>query len=539
MKSVLHDPQDPRNRLRLAKMRYNLRTPINHIVGYSEILMEELQGQVPESFHNALQRIRSGAEGLLALINQHLNHDSLDPTTDLHRLCHEFRTPVNHIIGYSELLVEQCHEVGCAEAQDDLARISDAARTWLALMEEYFFGVPRNPRPNGRPSDYAETQSFARMEESLANASPQARHLLNSPGGRLLVADDDEPNRELLSRRLEKLGYAVTACRNGVEVLEHLRQGAYDLLLLDVLMPGMDGSEVLSRVKADPAQRHLPIIMISALDQLEGIVRCIELGAEDYLAKPFNPVFLRARISAALEKKRLRDREVEHLNEIERERQRSEELLHIILPPNVAEELKSTNSVKPRRFENVGLLFCDIVGFTAYSDRHPPEEILPQLQAVVEAFEEISARHGLEKIKTIGDSFMAAVGLRNPVREPAQCSVRCGLEMISAARRLPPHWEVRVGVNVGPVIAGVVGHRKYQYDVWGDTVNTAARMEEAADPGTVCITASTWQMLKGQYACDYRGQLEIQGKGRLGVFCLAALAPALAGEPAVSAAWEL
>jgi adenylate cyclase len=538
MKTVLLDPLDPRNRLRLAKIRYNLRTPINHIVGYSEILMEELKGQVPESFINALQRIRTGAEGLLALINQHLNQEVLTAGTDLHQLCHEFRTPVNHIIGYAELLIEQCHELGCAEARDDLARISAAAKTWLGLMEEYFFG-DCGSRPNTHPPDYLETQSFARMEQSLANAAPQPSHLLSSQGGRLLLADDDEPNRDLLCRRLEKLGYKVTACSNGIEVLEQLRLAPYDLLLLDVLMPGLDGSEVLSRVKADPLHRHLPVIMISALDQLEGIVRCIELGAEDYLGKPFNPVFLRARISAALEKKRLRDREVEHLTQIEAEKQRSEELLHIILPPDVAEELKTTNSVKPRRFENVGLLFCDIVGFTAYSDRHAPEEILPQLQGVIEAFEEISTRHGLEKIKTIGDSFMAAIGLRTPAPDPAQCSVRCGLEMISAARRLPPHWEVRVGVHVGPAIAGVVGHRKYQYDVWGDTVNLAARMEEAAEPGTLCVTSGTWRLLNGLYPCDYRGQLEIHGKGRLGVYCLVPSPAVLAGESSVSAAWEL
>src|SRR5205085_12602561 len=131
------------------------------------------------------------------------------------------------------------------------------------------------------------------------------------------------------------------------------------------------------------------VIMISALDQVEGIVRCIELGAEDYVAKPFNPVFLRARIGAGLEKKRLRDREISYLRQIQEEKQRTEKLLHIILPQDVAEEVKATNRVQPRRFENVGVLFCDIADFTAYCDQHPPEEVLPRLQGVVEAFEEL------------------------------------------------------------------------------------------------------------------------------------------------------
>jgi class 3 adenylate cyclase len=290
------------------------------------------------------------------------------------------------------------------------------------------------------------------------------------------------------------------------------------LVLLDLLMPELDGREVLAQMKDDPALRDIPVIMISALDQVEGIVRCIELGAEDYVAKPFNPVFLRARIGAGLEKKRLRDREVSYLRQIQQEKQRSEDLLHIILPQDVAEELKATNRVQPRRFENAGVLFCDIVGFTAYCDQHPPEEILPQLQAVVEAFEEITAQHGLEKIKTIGDSFMSTAGLRTTVINPALTCVQCGWDMIAAARRLPPHWQARVGVHVGPVIAGVVGHRKYQYDVWGDTVNLAARMEDIAQPGSVCVTAETCRWLEGYCQKVPLGRIEIKGKGLLELF---------------------
>jgi adenylate cyclase len=265
----------------------------------------------------------------------------------------------------------------------------------------------------------------------------------------------------------------------------------FDLVLLDLLMPGLDGREVLARLKADPVLRHLPVIMLSALDEAEGIAGCIELGAEDYVPKPFSPVFLRARIGAALEKKRLRDREVSYLCQIQEEKQRSEDLLRIILPPDVAEELTATSTVQPRRFESVGVLFCDLVGFTAYCDQHPPEEVLEQLQFVVEAFETLAAAHGLEKIKTVGDAFMATAGLRTTLPNPGWSCVRCAGKMIAAARRLPPHWQVRVGLHVGPVVAGIVGRRKYQYDVWGDTVNLAARMQQAAQPGSVCVSAGT------------------------------------------------
>jgi class 3 adenylate cyclase/integral membrane sensor domain MASE1 len=221
---------------------------------------------------------------------------------------------------------------------------------------------------------------------------------------------------------------------------------------------------------------------------------------------------------AILESERLRDREISYLRQIQEEKQRSEDLLHVILPPDVAAELKATSRVQPCRFDNVGVLFCDVVGFTEYCEEHPPEEVLTHLQGVIEAFEEISARHGLEKIKTIGDCFMGAIGLRTPAVNPALSCVACGLDMISAALGLPPHWQLRVGVQVGPVVAGVVGHRKYQYDLWGDTVNMAARMAKAAEPGSVCVSADTWRLLGAHPDSQPMGRIEVKGKGALNLF---------------------
>ena len=177
--------------------------------------------------------------------------------------------------------------------------------------------------------------------------------------------------------------------KTAARALDALHAERFDLMLLDIQMPELNGYEVLEQLKADPALRDIPVIVLSASDETERVARCIEMGAEDYLPKPFDPVLLQARIGASLEKKRLRDREVSYLRQIQEEKQRSDDLLHIILPHDVAEELKTTNAVKPRRFENVGVLFCDIVGFTAYCDQHAPEEILTHLQALVEAFERI------------------------------------------------------------------------------------------------------------------------------------------------------
>jgi class 3 adenylate cyclase len=310
----------------------------------------------------------------------------------------------------------------------------------------------------------------------------------------------------------------VTVAEDGCQALEKIRASTFDLILLDIQMPVMNGHQVLAQLKADPVLRFLPVIVLSASDESESVVRCIQMGAEDHLRKPFDPVLLQARINASLEKKRLRDREASYLRQIEAEKQRTDDLLHIILPRSVAAELKLTQTVIPRRLENVGVLFCDVVGFTAFSDRHPPEEILAYLQTLVEAFEDIAGRHGLEKIKTIGDAFMATAGLLTPSDASARNCVACGLELIAAAKACPPYWQVRVGVHVGPVVAGVVGRKKYQYDVWGDSVNTAARMEQAAPAGSVCVNADTWRIIAPFFNGHSLGRIAIKGKGEQEIF---------------------
>jgi class 3 adenylate cyclase len=507
-----------------ASLKHELRTPLNHVIGYCEMLMEEAQDRALEGFLPDLERIHSAGRRLLAVIN-----DLFDPAranayrADPSLLDHEVRTPLNQIIGYSEMLQEEAQEQGQPTLIADLQKINSAARELLQRVVQNFgptagaVGGPPPVAPSG-------ATTFLRREAVSRARAYRAAATLPLQTGAVLVVDDDEANRAMLSRRLVRLGHQVALAENGRQALEKLRAAPFDLVLLDIQMPEMNGYEVLEHLKADPALRDLPVIVLSASSETDRIAHCIEMGAEDYLPKPFDPVVLQARIGACLEKKRLRDREVSYLRQIEAEKKRSDELLRIILPDDVAEELKATQAVKPRRFENVGVLFCDIVGFTAYCDQHPPEEVLRHLQALVEAFEGLTAQHGLEKIKTIGDSFMATAGLLAPVATPALYCARCGLDMIAAARSLPPHWEVRVGVHVGPVMAGVVGHRKYQYDVWGDTVNTAARMEEAGEAGTVCVNAETWAMLTSCCRGRSRGTVQVKGKGEQEIFVVEAAA---------------
>lgn len=336
------------------------------------------------------------------------------------------------------------------------------------------------------------------------------------PPAAILIVDDDEMNRYTLARRLRREGYHdLTEAADGLTALALLRNQPFDLVLLDVMMPGMNGYEVLRTLKSDPALRGIPVIMISALDAFDGAVRCIELGAEDYLPKPFNPTLLRARVGASLDKKQLRDQEAAHLDRIRQEQERSERLLRAILPPGAIGELKATDRVAPRRYENVAVLFCDIVDFTAYCDRNPPEQVVAELQGLVEAFEAIVADHGLEKIKTIGDALMATAGLLEGVEHPLPASIRCGLDLVAAARQAKPGWGVRVGIHHGPVVAGVIGRRQFLFDLWGDTVNTAARITACANANSVFLSAALWQPIRDRCRARSHGLYELKGKGQL------------------------
>ena len=501
-------------------LKHDLRTPLNHIIGYCEMLLEEATDLPQQTFVADLERIHFAGRRLLTVIN-----DLFDPVksvaykSDPNLVHHEIRTPLNQIIGYAEMLQEEARERGAEAFAKDFEKILTAARELLRLVVENFAGPEMNlGQTESSPSPSATV--FMRRDSGALGLVVLPKGLVASgtQSGSILVVDDDEGNRAMLSRRLVRLGFNVAVAENGRRALEELRAAKFDLILLDIQMPELNGYEVLEQLKTDPALRDIPVIVLSASDETERVAHCIEMGAEDYLPKPFDPILLQARIGASLEKKRLRDREVSYLLKIQEEKQRSDDLLHIILPHDVAAELKTTNSVKPRGCENVGVLFCDIVAFTDYCDKHAPEEIHTYLQSLVEAFEKIAGEHGLEKIKTIGDAFMATAGLLTPLENPALNCVRCGLAMIAKAHELPPHWQIRVGVQVGPVIAGVVGRRKYQYDVWGDTVNTAARMEHAAAPGTICVTAETWRHLAAHCEGSLQGHADIKGKGELELY---------------------
>ena len=332
----------------------------------------------------------------------------------------------------------------------------------------------------------------------------------------LLVVDDIDDNRYTLTRRLRREGFGrIIEAVNGRDALDKLEAEPVDLVLLDIMMPEIDGFEVLRRMKADTRLRDVPVIIISASEDIDTIVDAIRHGAEDYIPKPFNPILLKARIDASLTRKRLRDQENAYLRQLESERRRADRFLRAILPDAAARELRATDAVRPRRYDEVAILFCDIVGFTPYCEGNAPEIVVAALSALVHRFEDIADVSGLEKIKTVGDAFVATAGLLRVADEPVLACIRAGTEMIAAARALEPHWEVRVGIHQGAVIAGVMGRRQFQFDLWGDAVNTAARISAVAEPGTVTVSGDAWMRVRDACRGRSRGLVPIKGKSAI------------------------
>ena len=339
---------------------------------------------------------------------------------------------------------------------------------------------------------------------------------------RILIVDDEPFNFDVLEQELELLGHVSVRATDGEEALERLKVERFDLALLDVMMPRLDGYGLLERMRSEEAWRHIPVIMISALTDLKSAARCIARGAEDYLPKPFEPVLLKARIGACLEAKRLHDREAAHLAEIDQQRRRATGLLNAILPASAVAELESSQSVTPRRHENVAVLFADVVDFTAFCEAHPPEEIVANLHLFTSAFEDLAARHDLEKIKTVGDAVMATAGLLLPNYDPVMASVECAVATIDAARRLPARWELRVGIHIGPVVAGVVGRQKFSFDLWGDTVNIAARLAAYGTTPGIHLSAAAWREVDSRVRAMPLGLAPIKGKGDMEIYRVAA-----------------
>jgi len=341
---------------------------------------------------------------------------------------------------------------------------------------------------------------------------------------KLILLVDDAPANLQVAREILKDCYKIRIATSGAKALELVKaQPVPDLILLDVMMPEMDGYEVCNRLKADPETREIPVIFLTAATEVKDETQGFEVGAVDYIHKPFSPPVVLARVQTHLNLRETR-------KQLAREKQLVDRLLDNMLPEAAVTELKATGQVAPKRFENVAVMFVDLVGFTSYCDRHSPEEVVGSLGDLFVLFEECANRNGLEKLKTVGDAFLATAGLLKPVDDPLGAAIRCALEIAAGTPAVREGWRVRAGICRGPVMAGIVGRERYQFDIWGDTVNVAARLTSAASPQAVALTDSQGATL-GDWKVSPRGAVELKGKGAVPIVEIRAGMP----EPAAAA----
>jgi class 3 adenylate cyclase len=332
---------------------------------------------------------------------------------------------------------------------------------------------------------------------------------LRSAAGRLLVVDDNKVNRLLLARSVELQGHDVASAGNGRVALEMLRREAFDLVLLDMEMPEMDGFQVLEQLVNDRQLRDLPVIVTSSLEGIANVVRCIELGAEDYLTKPVNEVLLKARIGASLEKKRLRDLQ--------------KELVRRFATPEVAQDLQNSGFSLGGKRVHASVMFSDIRDFTSLAESQPPEETIELLNTFYALMFDAISSHGGVVTQMLGDGLMSVFGAPMPMPDHAGNAVRAGQEMLELidlfnvereAAGKPP-LRIGVGIASGEMVAGYTGtHKRATYTCVGDTVNLAARLEAHTKVvhRPILIDAATRAALSERVVVEALGPVPFKGK---------------------------
>lgn len=504
--------------VRLLQIRTNIGAILDELIAkLSPFILGEKQSILTKNRAD-LEKMHEGCLVLKQKLLEFLQEQAIqkdrseaDLQQYLSKVRHDLRNVVNVINGYGEMIIE--------ELQKDEQPAADAFLEMTGKAGQILILIDAIKSP--------ETQSSLRATTSMRVSKPIPAELITDSEeflnfkkkASILIVDDNEESCQILQRYLSKIDYPnIQVAYNGVQALSMLEKQTFDLILLDIDMPEMNGIEMLQHIKKDIIQQNLMVLMISAADTMDNTITCIRLGAVDFLPKPYNPDLLRVRIGSCIERKWFINKEKQYRERIEFERQRYENLMKAVFPSVIVDELTQTGTVQPAHYTEVAIMFADVVGFTSYCDRHSPVEILDNLQNFVEMCESVALENNLQKIKTIGDSFLASAGMLSESKNPVLDCIHCARTLISNSVKLPSKWQLRVGIHFGSVIGGIVGHRQYQFDIWGDVVNTAARIQTQAEPNSICMSKQAWERVKDLCNCRSLGIRNVRGKAPLEIF---------------------
>lgn len=522
------------NLLLLSKIRHNLKTFVNIICGFSELLLEELEdtwNETSETFSSKLSCVNSNGRELSTLIDQSFPQTSFSKKDFFLELSAQSKLLTKNSRGLIKSSLDEL--IACKTGfpvsfynayQDDFSRIEKAINGLKKNLQTLVKGIFKSSDSlvDAGVISQDDLNLVIQLSESLQE-TPDA--LKTDFPSSVLVVDDNVSNTEYLKRKLSASGHKVFSAESAfdAEALMHSSVGI-ELILLDILMPGVSGYEFLRRNQSTLQTKNIPVIIVSSLDEQDTVYRCLEAGAQDFVTKPINFMILAARINAALERKHLLDKEEDYILSIEEEKEKNEKLLLNILPPVIAARMKENEHTIADTVENCTILFADIVGFTPMSKSLGAARIVNTLNGIFTKFDEFCEEFEVEKIKTIGDAYMLASGVPRFDPNHAVKTVRIALRMLSFLKDHPKvdsfKLSLRIGIHSGPVIAGVIGKKKFIYDLWGDTVNTAARMESHGIPDCIHLTEETALLLSGTFNLLKRPALQVKGKGKMDTFLI-------------------
>jgi CheY-like chemotaxis protein len=341
--------------------------------------------------------------------------------------------------------------------------------------------------------------------------------------GTLLVVDDSPMNCDLISRQLARFGFTVTTAGSGREALHILRERDFDLVLLDILMPEMDGVEVLHLLRTEVRHQDLPVIVMSSLDDVSSLVRCLEFGADDYLVKPVDATLLSVRVGALLQLKRARQREQLLIDALERERTFSNGMLGGMLPEGVLARFRSGESPILDTCQETTVLAVVLEGFSRMATRQGSNAAVIRAQLLA-AFDDCAQRHRIDVAIATGDMYIAAAGVPLPEPDHALRVAAFALELQSIAETLLPDGDEttrpRMGLHCGPLFAGTVRTRHPSYDVWGEARETARAVALHAAPGTIHVSPAAFARLQPLHKLQARGVVDVPGHGQMRTYRL-------------------
>jgi adenylate cyclase len=338
---------------------------------------------------------------------------------------------------------------------------------------------------------------------------------------KIIIAEDEKIIALDLVNTLERLGYSVPGVgKSADDIFELIEEFDPHLVMMDIMLDGeLSGIEA---TKIISEKYDLPVIFLTALTDEETLEKAKTTDAYGYLLKPFDEKTLHSTIEMAIYKFQVEHELKIKTKELEEEKKRTDSLLKNILPQEIVDEIKLNGNVKPRYYQQVSILFTEFHGFDLISSQINPNDLIYELNEVFENFDEIVQRHNLEKLKTIGDAYMIASGLPLEIINHAEKIVMAALEMQkfiderNKTKKLK--WEMKTGIHSGPVVAGIVGMRKFTYDIWGDSVNIASRMASSCLPEKINISGETYELVKEKFNCSYRGRLKVKGKGEIDMY---------------------